>query len=359
MTLQPLDNSGGPAALNAAQLQRLHELLVDEQLDQLSLEDRAELDDLRAHALDSERYDGPVAELVLRSTAGGPALPADVRARLLMTGQRLMGGEAPAPLAMRAGGGGSQWVPLLMAASVLLACSTAFVAWRWSESQRALREESQRFAVAIEEVRQSNKTLLAAAQARADELAQRVATLDSASAEQGRRLAEAAAKEVKLAQDLIAATMSLDTATLKIASLETPIDPATLGQNRRKLLELPGTVRVAWQPFDLPDAPAEQGRVTGDVVWNDELEQGFVRFVGLKPNDPTKEQYQIWVIDERGMEQKVSGGVFNASADGEIVVPITPSIDVRKVALFAVTIEEPGGTVVPNLSRRVVVAPRS
>ena len=150
----------------------------------------------------------------------------------------------------------------------------------------------------------------------------------------------------------------IDTATLKIVSLETPIDPATLGQNRSKLLELPGTVRVAWQPFDLPDAPAEQGRVTGDVVWNDELEQGFVRFVGLKPNDPTKEQYQIWVIDDRGMEQKVSGGVFNAIADGEIVVPITPSIDVRRVALFAVTIEEPGGTVVPNLSRRVV-APRS
>ena len=96
----------------------------------------------------------------------------------------------------------------------------------------------------------------------------------------------------------------------------------------------------------------------GDVVWSDDLQEGYIRFVGLKPNDPNVEQYQIWVIDERGLEQKVSGGIFNASAEGEIVVPITPGIDVGRVALFAITIEEPGGTWVPDLSRRVVVAPR-
>ncbi len=364
MNLHPQPNNGSPAgALTEAQAARLRELLADEQLDQLSLEDRAELDDLLAISPQHERYDGPVTDLLLRSAAGAPPLPADVRARLLATGERLVGREGPMPLQPRGETGGaareSRWVPLLMAASVLLACSTALVAWRWAATQRTLLSETQRFAVEIEEVRQTNRAVLAEAQARAEALAQRVATLDAASAEQGRKLAEAAAKEVRLAQELSDATKALDAATLRIANLETPIDPATITQNRRKLLELPGTVRVAWQPFDLPDAPAEQGRVTGDVVWNDELEQGFVRFVGLKPNDPTKEQYQIWVIDERGMEQKVSGGVFNASADGEIVVPITPSIDVRRVALFAVTIEEPGGTVVPNLSRRVVVAPRS
>lgn len=75
-------------------------------------------------------------------------------------------------------------------------------------------------------------------------------------------------------------------------------------------------------------------------------------------NDPKAEQYQVWLIDERGMEQKVGGGVFNASAEGEIVVPIAPGIDVGRVALFAITIEHPGGTWVPDLKRRVVVAPR-
>lgn len=150
----------------------------------------------------------------------------------------------------------------------------------------------------------------------------------------------------------------LDAAKLRIAMYEKPVDPATLQQNRTKLLEVPGTVRVAWKPFDLPNNPAEQGQVQGDVVWNDELQQGYLRFVGLKVNDPKAEQYQVWLIDERGMEQKVGGGVFNASADGEIVVPIAPGIDVGRVALFAITIEHPGGTWVPDLKRRVVVAPR-
>lgn len=73
-------------------------------------------------------------------------------------------------------------------------------------------------------------------------------------------------------------------------------------------------------------------------MWSNELQEGYIRFVGL--------------------EQKVSGGVFNASADGEIIVPITPGIDVGHVALFAITVENPGGTWVPDLTRRVVVAPR-
>jgi anti-sigma-K factor RskA len=93
-------------------------------------------------------------------------------------------------------------------------------------------------------------------------------------------------------------------------------------------------------------------------VWNDQLQQGYLRFVGLRPNDPAVEQYQVWVIDERGDEQKVSGGVFNATAQGEVIVPIEPGIDVGRVALFAITIENPGGTWVPDLQRRVVVAPR-
>jgi hypothetical protein len=50
--------------------------------------------------------------------------------------------------------------------------------------------------------------------------------------------------------------------------------------------------------------------------------------------------------------------VFNASAAGEVIVPIDPGIDVGRVALFAITVENPGGTWVPDLQRRVVVAPR-
>ncbi len=171
------------------------------------------------------------------------------------------------------------------------------------------------------------------------------------------QLAEASEARLQLAEQLASATSDLDSARLAIARYEQPVDPEELKMNRQKLLEVPNTVRVAWQPFDLPDAPAEQQLVQGDVVWNNELQQGYLRFEGLAVNDPEIEQYQVWVIDERGMEQKVSGGVFNATADGEIFVPIEPGIDVGRVAVFAVTVEDPGGTWVPDLSRRVVVAP--
>jgi len=171
-------------------------------------------------------------------------------------------------------------------------------------------------------------------------------------------LAQAEEQRLQMAERLATVTSDLEDAQLRIARYEEPVDPATLAANRQKLLEVPGTVRLAWNPFDLPDDPATQQDVTGDVVWNDELEQGYLRFVGLKVNDPTEEQYQVWVIDERGMEQKVSGGVFNATADGEVIVPIDPALDIGRVALFAVTVEEPGGIMVPDLRRRVVVAPR-
>jgi len=309
---------------------RLQELEADEILDQLTIEDRAELESLRASGgAAPERYDTPATELLIASTRG-TQLPADLRNKLIAA--------LPSRTALPTQSGSSGGLRALIAASLLLAATAGYFGFRLSQERRD--GESRLLAV-----REENAALLKEAESR-------IATLDG-------DLARRAAREVELAQQLADATSSLDSARLRIAQIEAPIDPAELQQNRRKLLEVPGTIRVAWQPFDLPDAPAEQRSVSGDVAWNDELEHGFLRFVGLKPNDPNIEQYQVWVIDERGMEQKVSGGVFNASADGEVIVPIHPGIDVRKVALFAITIEEPGGTWVPSLKRRVVVAPRT
>lgn len=225
---------------------------------------------------------------------------------------------------------------------------------RKAEEGRTLIERSRAATASLEAELASAQRALADARGTADELTSRL----SAEVAERRRLAEAARAQTDLAERLARVTAELDEARLTIARFEAPVDPATLAGNRRKLLEVPGTVRVAWAPFDLPDAPAEQRDIQGDVVWNDELQTGYLRFVGLKVNDPAVEQYQVWVIDERGMEQKVSGGVFNATAEGEVIVPIRPGIDVGRVALFAVTIEKPGGTWVPDLRRRVVVAPR-
>ncbi|MBL4698094.1 MAG: anti-sigma factor [Phycisphaerales bacterium] len=173
------------------------------------------------------------------------------------------------------------------------------------------------------------------------------------------QIAIAQDREEELVEMLANAMLNLDEANQTIVHYQTPSDPTELLAKRLKLIGVPDTVQIAWAPFNQPGSLAEQSNIQGDVVWNDELGEGYLRFVGLKVNDPMIEQYQVWVIDERGLEQRVSGGVFNASSDGEVIVPIEPGIDLGRVALFAITIENPGGTWVSNLERRVVVAARS
>lgn len=113
----------------------------------------------------------------------------------------------------------------------------------------------------------------------------------------------------------------------------------------------PSAVRLAWSDWDNP----EQKGVTGEVVWSESKQAGYMKFVGLKPNDPGKEQYQLWIIDSRGMQQRISGAIFNAQP-GETIVPITPGIPVKEAAAFALTIEKPGGVWVSDMTRRVVIA---
>jgi hypothetical protein len=367
--------------MNPTDRARLLELLADEHFNQLAPEDRAQLEALRAQAPDAEALAQLPAKLLLTldqaqtsaaQTAANPGsvspLPASLRDKLIVQGQQL---SAPAER-MRIGSAADKprtstakvWLALaagLALAGATVAISVSTIRSRDQElaaSSVALLKSKAELEALAQRVR-SNDEALASARAAAEKLTAELQTASATVDASKRQLAEAAAKEVELAQRLALATSDLDQARLALVKYETPVDPVTLAQNRTKLLEVPGTVRLAWKPFDLPDSPAEQRTVQGDVVWNDETQTGFLRFVNLAVNDPKTEQYQVWIIDERGLEQKVGGGVFNASAAGEVIVPIHPGIDVGKVALFAITIENPGGTWVPDLKRRVVVAPRS
>jgi hypothetical protein len=99
---------------------------------------------------------------------------------------------------------------------------------------------------------------------------------------------------------------------------------------------------------------------TGDVVWSPSQQRGFMRFVGLAPNDPTQYQYQLWIFDKtRDQAFPVDGGVFDVSSTGEVVVTINPKLKVNDLGLFAVTIEKPGGVVVSKRERIVVTAART
>jgi hypothetical protein len=110
-------------------------------------------------------------------------------------------------------------------------------------------------------------------------------------------------------------------------------------------------VRMDWTDWDRP----ELAGVQGDVVWSDQSQQGYMRFVNLPVLDASRERYQLWIIDARGMEQRVSGGIFNGTK-GEMVLPITPAIPVTGVGAFAITIEKSEGTWVSTMKRRVVIA---
>lgn len=136
-----------------------------------------------------------------------------------------------------------------------------------------------------------------------------------------------------------------------------PAHPTDLASERNQLLANAGTVvKCDWQDWAAEGQGPEIPGVKGDVVFDPKTQCGYMRFVGL-PDNPRQCQYQLWIVDERGMGQRISGAIFDAHAGGkELIVPVSPRITVGRPVAFAVTIEQPGGTWVSDMKRRVVIA---
>jgi hypothetical protein len=136
--------------------------------------------------------------------------------------------------------------------------------------------------------------------------------------------------------------------------VESPM-AATLEQKREELLAQQGVLRRTWQTT--PD-PAASG-VTGDVVWDQRTQNGYLRFRGLQANNTNEMTYQLWIFDgTRDERYPIDGGIFDIPpGQSEVIVPITAKLQVRNPAAFAVTIEKPGGSVVSSRDRIVVLAP--
>ena len=114
-------------------------------------------------------------------------------------------------------------------------------------------------------------------------------------------------------------------------------------------------VRAAWSATADPLADG----VSGDVVWSRERQEGYMRFRNLAANDPAQNQYQLWIFDSSRADwelEPVDGGVFDVAAGEEVIVPIDPKLAVRDAAMFAVTLEVPGGVVVSKRERLVLTA---
>ena len=135
------------------------------------------------------------------------------------------------------------------------------------------------------------------------------------------------------------------------------VEPPVLALAAQRASLLDSTADVLKLDWTATDAPEAQG-ATGDIVWSNAKQEGYMTFRGLKVNDPTQEQYQLWVFDaERDERYPVDGGVFDIPADAkEVITPINTKINVIKATLFAITIEKPGGVVVSDCSRLPLLA---
>lgn len=137
----------------------------------------------------------------------------------------------------------------------------------------------------------------------------------------------------------------------------TPVGEEKLGpaQQRERLLATATDItRAEWGPGNVK----EIATVAGDVVWSDAKQAGFLTLKGVPVNDANKEAYQLWIFDETQSDKTpIDGGVFNVTADGEVVIPIDAKLKARNPKAFAVTIEKPGGVVVSTRDKVVALAP--
>ncbi len=126
--------------------------------------------------------------------------------------------------------------------------------------------------------------------------------------------------------------------------------PAQLYNDLKTVQPPNDIVNVSWTPVHTPGT-------SGNVTWSDQRQEGYMVFEGLPINDPTVEQYQLWIFDtDKGQAEPVDGGVFDITATGEFIVPINAKIRVANAVQFAVTIEKSGGVVVSKRERIPVLA---
>ena len=132
------------------------------------------------------------------------------------------------------------------------------------------------------------------------------------------------------------------------------VKPRSTPPNSKKLQALLASakdkVTASWT------SPNKIKNFSGEVVWSDEKQQGFMKFKGLPVNDNSKETYQLWIFEETSLEKfPKDGGVFNININGEVIVPIDAKLMVKKPKAFAVTVEKPGGVVVSKREKIVAL----
>lgn len=96
-------------------------------------------------------------------------------------------------------------------------------------------------------------------------------------------------------------------------------------------------------------------RMTGDVVWSNTLQEGYMTLTNLPVNNPEKKQYQLWIVDPTRDDKPVDGGVFDIPEGADTaIIKINNPLVISDPKAFVITLEQPGGVVVSK--QEVVVA---
>lgn len=133
-----------------------------------------------------------------------------------------------------------------------------------------------------------------------------------------------------------------------------PTEP-TMAQKRDELIrDARDLTRASWTKGSM----RETENISGEVVWSDEKQMGYMTFRGLPPNDPNREAYQLWIFEQADLEAyPKDGGVFNVTETGEVIVPIEAKLRAVDPKAFAITVEKPGGVVVSERGKIAALAP--
>lgn len=124
-------------------------------------------------------------------------------------------------------------------------------------------------------------------------------------------------------------------------------------QEFAQLSSRPGVTKANWAPGNVK----EMTDVSGDVVWSDESQKGYLHLRGLPVNDVNKETYQLWIFDKtQDKKTPIDGGTFDVQKNGDVIIPIDAKLRALEPELFAITVEKPGGVVVSKREKIAALA---
>lgn len=93
--------------------------------------------------------------------------------------------------------------------------------------------------------------------------------------------------------------------------VETP-KPLTAAELREEMMRSSGTlIRAKWAGGNVKEIK----QITGDVIWSDEKQAGYMRFQGLPVNDAATTCYQLWIFDKtQDPKEPIDGGIFDVTS---------------------------------------------